>query len=542
MIRVLVVDDELVVRIGIKSIVDWNSHGFQIIGEAANGEEALQKISLLNPHILLTDIKMPKMDGIDLIKAVRERYHHIKIIVLSCHNDFEFVRQAMKLGASDYILKLSMEPEQILEVMKGLKNQLDKSSDKENEAYLLKKNIDSNMDVIKQKFFKKIIDGNYPDMEDVYREANSLNIRFKEGNYLILITKICSYMNKNGETRLEPELLKQSVLNIMGEVIGSGNFFGDVYAEDSGSFVTVLITGKDICNTGPIKEELFKMVNHMHELIETYLNIHVFSGINDSFAMNLKEMNYAWHKALAACEDRFYHSKSAIIFSSEINYYNKIRNYYGLILQNELPAALKIGEMERAKVLLENIFNRLISEHDVSPQEVKLLSRQILNTIMQIVVTLNLSDENGDKIDFYSRSMELDSIDNIFKLREWFEDCLDEYQYGYYRLQKGIYTEKIEKLKQYVRENYNSGIPLEFAAGFLNVGKNYFCSIFKKEEGRTFYDYLIDMRLEKAKELLRNTNLKIYEIAESVGYTNFNYFTTLFKKVIGVSPNEYRKV
>ena len=127
--KVLIVDDETIVRIGIRSMIDWEKNGFEIVGEAGDGEKALEMIRALSPHIVLTDIKMLPMDGLELIQQIRDERLPVRTIVLSCHNEFEYVKQALKLGASDYILKLSMQPHDLLETMKAVSMEVCQSSE-----------------------------------------------------------------------------------------------------------------------------------------------------------------------------------------------------------------------------------------------------------------------------------------------------------------------------------------------------------------------------------------------------------------------------
>ena len=540
MIRILVVDDELVVRVGIKSMIDWNSHGFQIAGEAADGEDALKKIPELDPHIILTDIKMPKMDGIELIKIVREKYSRIKIVVLSCHNDFDFVKQAMKLGASDYILKLSMRCEELLEVMNNIKKEIAECVIESDQINNLYKKINSNMDVIKEKFFKKVINGNYLSPEDIYREAKELNIRFDNGVYIILASQINRHTSAQKKTKLEPVLLRNSILNIIEEVIPK-DLFGDVFSDGNETFVTVFTLGEVTDEYNLINKKIKHFANYIHELIWTYLGVSVSTGMYDHIITCLDAIGDAYKKAAEACEHRFYFKESKLILDSELSYTEDCHEYFNNSIQKEIYSLLEVGEVDEIRQFMERMFNQLAEKRNITPREVRRTFKQIINVFHQVIREFNIPDEHEKLVCFNFKDGEIDMVDNIYKLQQWFDDCIEEYMEYYCRIQKGAYTEEILRLKHYISENYEKEITLKQAARFLNVGRNYFCSIFKKETGQTFYDYLINVRIEKAKGFLRKTGLKNYEVAKIVGYDNFNYFSTAFKKVVGVSPNEFRK-
>lgn len=540
MIRILIVDDELIVRVGIKSMIDWNSHGYQIVGEAADGEAALEMIPALEPHIVLTDIKMPKIDGIELIKNIKGKYEFIKIVVLSCHNDFDYVKQAMKLGASDYILKLSMRREELLDVMNGLKGQIEESKRHMSEVGLLHRKINANMDAIKEKFFRKVINGTCLQTQDLYHEAKDLNIRFCDGGYIVSVTQINKWADTGKKVKLESDLLRYSILNIMEEII-SKDPIGDVFADSNDRFVTIYTIKKNTGDFSSIKEKIRQLVSHIHDSLQIYLNVNVSTGICGRTVSGINRIYEAYNEALEASEHRFYFNDNKIIFFGEFNYTGEIFKYFHTSMQKKIYKYLQLGEIDEASSEIGKIFDLLMETMNISPNEIRRMSKQIINVFSQIIGELNISDDMGRPIDFDLKNREIDNSENIFMLKKWFGECIIEYTGYYHKILKGAYTEEILKLKQHISENYYKNISLEQAAGFLNVDRNYFCNIFKKETGETFTDYLVNVRMEKARKLLKNTSMKNYEIATEVGYDNFNYFSTVFKKVTGVSPNVYRK-
>lgn len=541
MIKVLLADDELVVRIGIKSMIDWNANGFEIVGEAVDGLDALDKIEKYNPHVLLTDIKMPRMDGIELIKNVKEKYKKIQIIVLSCHNDFEYVKDAMKLGASDYILKLSMRVDDLLNVMNSLKLNIEEDSQKLNEVNDLARKINSNMDVIKGKFFKKVLNGSYPTLESIFNEARDYNLKFCEGFYTIAVLNINRCLNAEKRTKLEPDLLRYSIINVIEEMM-TKQLLGDVFAETDESFI-IIFTEKNSGNNdsqGFIRK-IQHFLNEVKDSLKIYLGVSATCGVCSSTLFSIENIEKAYREAISACEHRLYFNESNIIFYNQLNYNGNGYDYYNINDQKRIYNYLEVGEIEFARKYINNLFERLIEVKNIAPIEVKRICRQIFNTIIKAAENLKRT-EAGSPPSFLDKNESIiDDMDCIYSLQEWFNQCLYEYIIHYNNILKGVFTEGIIKLKQHIELNYSQDVSLEAAASFLNIGKNYFCSVFKKETGMTFYDYFTNVRIDKAKELLRNTNLRTYEIAEKVGYYNINYFSTVFKKNVGLSPSEFRK-
>lgn len=540
MLRVFIVDDELVVRVGIKSMIDWNSHGFEVVGEAADGEEALLKIPQVKPHIVMTDIKMPRMDGIELIKKLQESYSHIKVLVLSCHNDFEYVKQSMKLGAVDYILKLSMRREELLDVMENIKKQINEDVEKTSYVNSLQRKIDYNMDVIKEKFFKKLMNSSSVNSRDLFNEAEDLGLRFYDGNYLILVTNIHKHVKNQKEERPEPELLRHAILSIMEEAIPK-QLAGEAFAYNNDDFLMVFTFERSIDCFSKVSDQIKSFIRHMHELLWVYLNACVFTSIHDVIIEGIENLHDGFKKAMEAAEHKFYFNESKVIYSSGINYCRSVHEYFDSDVQKRIYGGLEVGDFENVIKCIGEMLDTVRTEKKLSPSNVRRLGRIIIATICQVIRTHNIVDDNGEPLDFDIKADEIEEIKDIYMMQNWVEECITEFSGYYYKNLKGAYTEEIKKLIQFIGSNYDKDISLEQAAGFLNVGKNYFCSIFKRETGQTFNDYFINVKIEKAKELLRTTNLKNYEVALRVGYNNFNYFSTVFKKVAGMSPSEFRK-
>ncbi len=540
MLRVLIVDDELVVRVGIGSMIDWNSHGFEVVGEAGEGEEALSKIRQLAPDIVITDIKMPGMDGIQLIRKIREEHGHIWVLVLSCHNDFEYVKQAMKLGAVDYILKLSMRREELLEVMENIKIQINALKERTSHENSLQRKINHNMDAIKEKFFKKVLSGNYLSAEGLLGEAEELGIRFSKGNYGIAVMQMNNYLNEQKKAKLEPELLRYAVLNIMEEAVPK-QLVMEAFAESNDSFVMVFTFEPSVDSFAKVSKDIGDFSRHLKELVLTYLNISVSIGVCDELARDMDQLGEGHKKALKAVEHGFYYKEGRVFYSGGINYSRQVHEYFDGGTQKRIHGSLDAGDIEGAGGCIRELLEKAGSEKDLNPGDVRRMGRMVLSTLGQLSRLHNMTDEEGNPLDFDLKEEDFQRADNIHRLETLVEVCLQEYGDAYNKSLKGAYTEEIRRLLLHIEENYREDMSLEQAAAFLNVGKNYFCSIFKKETGQTFNNYFINVRMEKAKELLRTTPLKNYEVALRVGYDNFNYFSTVFKRVTGMYPNEFRK-
>lgn len=387
--KVMLVDDELLVRLGIKSLIDWESHNFEFIGDAADGLKALELMEQEVPDILLTDIVMPNMNGLDLIKEVRRRYPDMLIIVLSSHNEFEYVRSAMKLGVEDYLLKTSMKPEEMTAILVEAARKLKQSGD----------------------------------------QARAESTRRTEGQASSkdVITECLLHSLTDEEASVPPgvELPPQCMLLL----------FHVLHTRD-----------------GEKSASSMKLLGH---LIQTEL--------------------------------------AGLLGSEPVS------------PDNQFIAALLTVPEDR--------------QHD--------LDRQIRGLVSSAHVLLGLS-------------LRVETGGPIMDWRELSGICRQARSGG---LEHGVQLtsrEDINTLLRYLKENLTKDISLKEAAERINISETYLSTLFKKETGMGFTDWINSKRIEQAASLLKETSLPSYLIAEQVGYENINYFGRIFKKVKGVSPQKYR--
>ncbi|MDA3846649.1 MAG: response regulator, partial [Vallitaleaceae bacterium] len=235
MIKVMIVDDEYLIRIGLKSTIQWEEMGFEVVCDAENGEQAMEMYETYKPDIVLTDIKMPRMDGLELTSSLRKISPQIKIVILSSYNDFGFVKEAMKLGASDYILKASMEPSEILKTLNDIKDQIHKE-DKEN------KKLDLLRDELKEhkKHSKKKILKDFLNEELSAENLSEYEINFKYSDYVVICGRIdhldSHYKNVDTQTK---SLLRESILNIFSSKMCE-SYKGEVFEYLDGVFICIL--------------------------------------------------------------------------------------------------------------------------------------------------------------------------------------------------------------------------------------------------------------------------------------------------------------
>ncbi len=519
MTKVLIVDDEMLVRVGIKSLIDWEQHGFTVCGDAADGQEALKLIEREPPDIILTDIIMPNLNGLELIKRVKEQYPRITIIVLSCHNDYDYVRQAMKLGAADYLLKLSMKPQELLALLKEDRAQagavtpfLQELGGAEDGA-----------------------DGLCQCLEGLSRAEAMLapeHLALLQ-EYVLLIIKI------NGFDQLSEDrsIAEKALINLLRQQ-GRESFSGVIWRYRENELAYII----DISSWNPDKlfSELTEGGNDLVTAAKRFLNLSITIGASarQKGVANLKE---GYRQASTAQQIGFYEGLGRL-YHYQSDYFQEfaVETLLSKELTKTIVNSLELGDDQKLLAALELAFEKISQ------------CRPTLELTNQIFLDLTHSYQSAFKE--YGAELEklLNYTEPLYKTVLYFEELsrAREWFIGFSRqccqqiltLRQELYREEIQRLLDYLKTNYAEDLSLKWAADYTNMSETYLSRVFKAETKKNFVQYLTGLRMEKAAELLRHTDWPSYLIAEKVGYDNFNYFGRLFKKLFGVSPSEYRKM
>jgi two-component system response regulator YesN len=416
--KLMIIDDEFIVRVGIRSIVDWEKRGYTVVAEAASGTEALEKITECPPDIVLTDLVMDNMDGFELIRRCSEEYPEISFVVLSGYNDFENVRRAMKLGAKDYIFKLKANPEEILRVLDEISSQTVVKTDVHRS--LLDGVVRENLQVIKHNLLHKWVNHQEHNAGRIVSQFKALSLRVDPLKpYELLYISIDDFAQKriSGDLKDVP-LIKSSMENIIYEISPRAGGF-EVFDYEGGDMVIFIN-----CDDGNGKKH--------DETIE--------EDIGESF--------------------------------------NKIRDYLKRYLGIEVSG----------------VISPVITGTEKLPECIGVCG----NTLRQRTGGGRLWSYNGGQ------------------------------------------RNEIAMVKEYVAKHFGEKFGIREAAAHAAMSESYFSHVFKKEAGISFVDYVNRARMERAAELLENRSLKMSDIAGQIGIDNPNYFSVLFKKIMGLSPQEYR--
>lgn len=517
----IVVDDEELIRKGtIKKISPMKSE-VTCIGEASNGQEAIDMIEKLHPDIVIMDMNMPVVDGMELLPILADKYPEMPIIVISGYKDFDYIKQAISSNAVEYLLKpFSKESVQsclkkaieMIGERKAIHSQIADSENEKEQAYF-------EYDV---QLLNNLIMGNEPD--NIVLTSQKLKF-INETHSLVLITM---YFEKLIDRKSIESHLSSSEFGDLALFIGS------IYDEHLG-FVILFLP-----NNSPVSEEIL-----IEQVLESLLSTVSDSGpclVGISSKHNsLKSLHSAYQETTSALDSLQIHSKNYTRNKYEYIFYKKDIDPLPLIWDNQQEFMFRIeaGMADETDILVDDLFAFYDSLPEVRFIDIKYHCYQLVGQCSAILSEY-LQNTTAPT---HSESI-MANTNRIFSTTE-----LHTYYKQFFLnicqtiKPMSIYSsnDTIEKICTYLSRNYANPLNQEFIASLFYINRSYMSTLFKERTGETFIDYLNNIRIEKAKELLESTNKKMYNIARSVGYDNAKYFFRIFKKKTGITPEQYRK-
>lgn len=531
MYKVLIVDDEMLARVGIMSLIKWEENEFAVVGQADNGRTALEMTVKHGPDIIITDIRMPVMDGIELIEAVKKKNMDCEFIVISSHDDFDYVKKAMKLGVEDYILKLEMETGALLEVLETVKAKIKKRRsekwDKDNiQAY---RNFSEPL--VREKFIKKLL---FEGVEDEIEFRNTMSFieleLYEKGIASIgVLVERGNYGDRNEE---DDFVMNATVHNTLTNALD--NFKGVCLCQINPMEYNILVSGMN-----DYLKETQDIIDRLKRELHKYLNVGIIASVS-------KKHNGYDQIHLAYSEVKEIQNTAYSYPVGSVVYYGRTEDSKVDEVMEEVQACLKSLESGFAEGLdkeIEVAFDTLI----LLLKESRGLSAEQLRSICSTCIYLIKSHRETTHVDIkdvFGEDRPYRTIERMMLLDDyigWFETVKSNVMKKL--ADNSDVTVQIVRAKRYMAKNYmDEGISLEVVASHLNLSSNYFSTLFKSETGTNYSDYIISLRINEAKRLLKATDDKVNTIAMKVGYSNIHYFSRIFKKVVGVSPNQYRNM
>lgn len=526
--RVLLADDEEEIRVGISRKIDWAGLGFQLVGEAENGQEALELAEQLSPDVVLTDIKMPFMDGLELCRRLKQRLPAAKLVVFSGFDDFEYARQAVGLNVSEYILKPINAPE-LAQVLTRLREQLDEQRMERRDMETLRRRYEESLPVLRELFYTRLLDGEIRP-EQIWERAARYEIELPEGAWAAALVQVDA--PEAGGTAERDELLLLSVRAFFQEHFSlAGCSVRTVLYNDA---VALMFTQEDSRGIYPILEELERLV----ALARSYLGMSLSIGIGRLCA-GPQELDTSVDGARAALDYRVVMGEGRVLYIGDLEPDHSVRLSFEEEDQRSLSAAVKVGSPEQVEQVIDGLIGR-VREARLSLSQCHLF---FLETVTSLI---KLARSGGVEVDEvfgpgFTGVVSITDFRSLEELGRWLVSRCLTLQELLGRQRTDSAWKTVERAKDFIARNYGDGdLSVETLCSYLHLSPTYFSTLFKREVGMSFIAYLTEVRMERAAQLLRETEEKTYLIAEQTGYTDPNYFSYVFKRRFGVSPSKFR--
>jgi len=535
MFKVMIIDDEPIIRKGIKSILNWKKFGCEICAEASDGEEGKILIERYRPDILITDIRMPGLDGLKMINEVRDLIPDCKIIVLTGYRDFDYVQEALKLGVFDFVLKPS-RIEELTSIIQRAVDELKRLRNRTEEFNKLKRLFEQNIPVLREKFLYDLMYEIYPNSEEILPRAELLGINITD--FFLLVVEIDNDDENGKPGQYEKNLYLFGIINTFMDVFSDSFDVISIPLKDSG--VAFILKGAD--DSRQCINLISDKCNYLQELLINCFGFTVTIAVS-SEGNGIMQLPQKFRECQEALERKFYLGNDSVIFYKDLNGFLKFEDYSLLDkYQKLLLAGIKTGNGKIVIKRIEDIAAYINSLENPNMEYLKNFYWGIITYInnIRLSVAEASNEPRVESINIISLHNMISKSENINELNELLKEVSLSITAKINNYNSKSIKLILRNALDYIHEHYSEQLTLNDVAEHVYVSPSYLSRMFKKELGKNFVDYLNGLRIEKAKELLMDPRYKTYEVAEIVGIPDAHYFSRLFKKYEGVSPTEYR--
>lgn len=533
MYRILVIDDEQVVREGVSTIIDWNALGFELVGACRDGREGLEQVARLEPDVVITDICMPFVDGLELAGAIAEEFPRTKTILLTGYDEFEYAQEAVRLKVHDFLIK-PITADELTEIVRGVRHQLDAERNQLERLANLREQLKATLPVYRERFLHRLVgaggEGPGPETEQT---LELLGLELPGPSYVTMICDLDAAMNDGAP---DEHLAALAVRNILSEVAGptAGAVVFSTIAEEAVAILSVDEPIDALSRALEIAEQVSERVQR-----ETGRTITVGIG---GVAAAIRDLPCAYEEARTALEHRFVRGANQIITIHQIR-----GGADPPSPPNESEPRVRYAQAVKAGIPYETE-DRL--RDVVGALRRTAADMEYCHVVMHRVLADTISGFEAVGIEYRdipaigtNPFVKLDGFKTLDEMERWFVNVLE----GARRLLAGRQQThsqlKAVAAQEFIREHYmDPELSLRSVCRALAVSKSHLSPVFKAHSGMTVVEYLTRVRMDQAKALLSSSDERIYEVAEAVGFRDAHYFSLTFKKQTGRSPTEFREL
>ncbi|MED4225930.1 response regulator transcription factor [Neobacillus cucumis] len=513
MYKVMLVDDERIIIDGISKVIKWESIGTSLIGTAKNGIEAYEFLSQHQPDIVISDIKMPGMNGLELVKKVYNNYPEIRFILLSGFSEFDYAKQAMEYGVKHYLLKPCNE-NTIINALSEICMELDQEKERESFIKNMKETLETVLPFAKEQKLKEFVTNIY-DHGDLNTYQNLYQIDLSSSNVRLVLFQL------EGHFQIEQLL---ALKNITEKIFGE-----NILCCTVGELILILV--EDEGNYPLIQQKIEKIRDTFFQYYQLDCTIAV------SELGKLNAANKLYLEALDCLHYRFYLGEGSIITRNDISLIDKSVEQEFYYDEQKFCRLVKSGYWEDVEKEIVSFFKRFIDlKMDIYATKSYVI--QVFNAMIRLCDSPTMNT-------YLSKLPILMELNTIQNMQSFFQSITKEITSGFYQQNKNKHSTIISKVIDVVNEHIDDpNLSLQWVANeMLYMNADYLGKLFKKETGEKFSNFLTRIRIEKAIQIIENeSDVKIFELAEKIGFgENSQYFSQVFKKQTGYTPSEYKR-
>ncbi len=533
MYKFLLVDDDTIIREGIRDNISWEKLGFNLIGECEDGNQAIEAIDKYKPDVILTDICMPFLDGLELAKYVSERFPSTKIILITGYDKFDYAQKAVRLNVYDFILK-PITPNELIKIIKRVKLEIDKEISSNRKLKYLKNKLNESLPILRERFLNKIIYGKLKG-DEIKNRLKYLSLNFQYSFYSTIVIDI----DNSNELKLKIgdekyELLSLNILNYCTQLLKTSNLDGQVFS-NSDEYIIIIINEKSLDTLNNKKLLVAENIRQtVEEISETTVTISI--GTN---CTNIQEISFSFQNAITALDYRFLLGTNQILSYDDLIKTQTIEMISKKEWDKEIALSLKTNRHDETKMLIKELIKNL-KTNMVPIEKSYTYIQKIIVLIYNIINELSINETNvfGE---IENPFLHISKFKTLNKLEVWLIDVINNIQKLIKEKKDDFSKNKILLAENFIKENYNNEkMTLSSICFYLCMSKSRFSPLFKKHTNMTFIEYLTRIRIEKSMELLKTTSLMTYEIAYKIGFSDPHYFSIIFKKINNLTPSEFR--
>jgi two-component system, response regulator YesN len=525
MMKVIITDDEIQIRKGLRMKVDWEEEGFQIVGEASNGRDTLELLGTMDIDLVITDMRMPIMDGMELARRCQQEFPKVKVIVLSGYSDFEYVRGSMKEGVKDYLLK-PVAPDELVEALRKIRKEIEEERRKQVETAQMRQLVLTQFQEVQEQYLLYLVKEEWLQLNLVIERLRQLQLEelVKENVvvqfFTVEIRESFGNPNRVKELWVPFQMLCKEVSK---EHTGTFSFYDPSYANMI--HFLQLIDSERVNDTSRLVESVQRNVKRLLNL-ETVIGIgNVVTGLTN-FKTGYISSLLAWSQSQLGSQSQII---DAAITKEEVFEFSPD-------LERKLTNAIENINFEAFK---ENIQTLLRGNGNQSILSFSFAANRLLFLLGSLARKYDIETKDIQKTIWNCQQSiwELNSqgkvIENLLQLAQL---IIEKVRMARFSNGKLI----VDSVRHYLDQHYASEISLTLLSELFHINSAHLSETFKNYVGQNFSDYLVNLRMDKAQQFLRDKELKIIDVANLVGFSNSGYFSTVFKKHFGQTPVEFR--